>query len=303
MSNYDFSVIIPHRNSLNSLPRLLNSIPVSDKIQIVIVDNSENPIKASEVNSNRGFELYYSSPSRFAGGARNVGLEHARGKWLIFADADDFFSENAFEVFYSYLNAEEDLVYFKVDSVYDDDITSKSNRHLLFNGYIDQLEKHQISELECKLSYVVPWGKMVRSSLVFKNKIFFDEVLAANDVMFSTKVGAYSKKFTTDFRQVYVVTTRYSSLANRLDLPVVRSRFRSTIKRNLFLRSNKLMVKEASIMIYLYQASRFGCKVFLSFLLEAILNRQKLFVGMGRWLKTYRWIKANQITNARYITK
>ena len=300
---YDITVIVPQKNSLDSLPRLLDSIPVSEKIQVIIIDNSKKTIKTTDIKSERVFELYYSDYKRFAGGARNVGLEHAEGKWLIFADADDFFTKEAFDIFDSHLDAEEDLIYFKVDSVYDDDISKQSDRHLLFNSYIERFENKEICEIACKLSYVVPWGKMIRRDLVIRQDIKFDEVLAANDVMFSTKVGYYAQKFTTDYRSVYVVTTRCSSLANRLDLPVIQSRFNVAIKRNIFVRQKNMKNYEGSIMIYLYQASNFGVKVFFSFLWKAIKNRQNLFLGMGNWLKTYKSMLLNKKKNAKYLAK
>lgn len=44
-------------------------------------------------------ELFLTKEGRGAGYARNTGLSHAKGKWIIFADADDFFYENAFVEF------------------------------------------------------------------------------------------------------------------------------------------------------------------------------------------------------------
>lgn len=303
MYKFDFSVIIPQKDSLDSLPRLLNSIPASERIQVIIVDNSQTPIYKSDISSDKPFELFHSESSRFAGGARNVGIEHAEGKWLIFADADDFFTADAFNIFYSHFDSEADLIYFKVDSVYDDDITKKSDRHLMFNEYIERFQNKETSELSCKLAYVVPWGKMVRRSLVIEHQIEFDEVLAANDVMFSTKAGYYAEKFIADSRQVYIITTRKASLANRVDLPVVRSRFKTAIRRNLFIREKKIKNQEGSIMVFLYQSSKFGPKIFCEFLYEAIKNKQNLFIGMHNWLKTYKSIKANKKTNEKYISK
>lgn len=302
MNKIDFTIIIPQRNSLDSLPRLLNSIPANPSIQVVIVDNSENPIKKNDVKSERLFELYYSTPNRFAGGARNVALEHAKGEWIIFSDADDFFTEKAFDVFYSHLNDDKDLIYFKSESVYDDTL-EPSDRHLLFNSYIDKFISGEYTELDCKLAYLVPWGKMVRKSLIDEHNIRFDEVLAANDINFSTKVGFYSQKFAIDENAVYVITTRKASLANRLDLPVIQSRFRSTIRRNIFLKEVGLSYKRGSVMVYLYQSYKFGVFVLLSFVWEAIKNRQNLFLGMSNWLSTYRVMKRNQSINKKYISK
>ena len=97
------SVIIPQKNSLDTLGRLLGSIPVDDRIEIIIVDNSEVPITKSLINNHRDYQLLHSDPSRFAGGARNVGLAAAKGQWLVFSDADDFFAPNAFDYFFIYI--------------------------------------------------------------------------------------------------------------------------------------------------------------------------------------------------------
>lgn len=135
------------------------------------------------MKTNRPFQLFHSVPQSFAGGARNIGIDNAHGKWLIFADADDFFTPQAFDIFYSHLDDEADLIYFKSDSVYDDTL-EPSDRNVLFNGYIDDYVSGKLSEMGVRLSYLVPWGKMVRKDLVLQNSIRFDEVLAANDVYF-----------------------------------------------------------------------------------------------------------------------
>ena len=147
MCNIDFSIIIPQRKSLDSLPRLFKSIPVSDKIEVLLIDNSPEPISGKDVQTIHPFQLLHSNPHSFAGGARNIGLDNAHGKWLIFADADDFFTPQAFDIFYSHFADEEDLIYFKSDSVYDDTL-EPSNRNSLFNAYIDDYVLGKIDDIK-----------------------------------------------------------------------------------------------------------------------------------------------------------
>ena len=301
MIKCNFSVIIPHYNSLDSLPRLLDSIPVWDVIEVFVVDNSPNKISIADVKSSRTFSLLYSPNFRFAGGARNVGLDAAYGKWLIFADADDFFTPEAFDIFSSYVNSDKDLVYFKVKSVYDDTLLP-SDRDAIWNKVIDDFTNGSSDEISTRLSYVVPWGKMIRSELVRTNNISFDEVVAANDVMFSTKVGMNAKNFAVSKEYVYVVTTRAGSLANRRDFEVVKSRYLVAIRRNIYVRENGHRNKEGSIMYYLYTALKFGISPFLNFCWLAIKNKQNPFIGYKNWFKTFRNNRIESKVNKKYIT-
>jgi glycosyltransferase involved in cell wall biosynthesis len=99
MTNIIFSVIIPHKNRPDLLQYCLNSIPRRKDIQIIVVDDNSDEDK---VNFNKFpglddeyVEIYLTKEGKGAGYARNMGLKHAKGKWLLFADADDFFTENS----------------------------------------------------------------------------------------------------------------------------------------------------------------------------------------------------------------
>jgi glycosyltransferase involved in cell wall biosynthesis len=117
---YNFSVIIPHRDSVISLDLLFASIPNDELIEIILIDNSLKCITRADIGINRRYTLLYSDPSRGAGGARNVGIENAHGKWLVFADADDFFTPNAFKSFFSKLDSDADLIYTGMGGKYID---------------------------------------------------------------------------------------------------------------------------------------------------------------------------------------
>lgn len=103
---------------------------------------------------------------------------------------------------------------------------------------------------------------MIKRELVVQYNIRFDEVLAANDVYFSTLVGYYSKKFTIDTHEVYVITTRKGSLANRWDLPVIESRYHVALRRNLFLKKHGLKQNQGSVMFLFINQSRLALMFF-----------------------------------------
>lgn len=296
-----YSIIIPHKDSLDTIPRLLNSIPQRSDLEVILVDNSNTPITRDQILTDRDYTLYWSEPSRFAGGARNVGLEHAQGKWLVFADADDFFTPGAFDVFDSHAADDSDLIYFKSESVYDDTL-EPSDRHLLFNSYVEGYLQGKRDELGTRLAYVVPWGKMIKTDLVRQHDIKFDEVLAANDMYFSTLVGYYSNKFKVDEGVVYVITTRRASLANRRDLPVIKSRYLVSLRINSFLKTHGLGKRQGSVMLFFYQARKYGIKELLWFFKMAVKYKQNLFIGMKNWRRTLLQQRQNAKKNKAYIS-
>lgn len=296
------SIIIPQRNSLDSLPRLINSIPEREDIEVIVVDNTPVPISKNEINVNRDFILLHSSPERCAGGARNVGIEASHGEWLIFADADDFFEMGAFDTFLKYANSDSDLIYFLAKGVYDDTL-EQTDRGYMITRFVSDFRKGKIDETEARLSVLVPWAKMVRRALVDKYFIRFDEVLAANDVMFSTECAYYSNKFQAVEQVVYVVTTRRGSLANRRDLEILRSRYHVALRRNQFVKSHGFSDRQGSVMYHLFHAAGFSISIFLSFLGLAIKYRQNIFIGWRNWITTFLYWKNKDRENKKYVTK
>lgn len=296
------SVIIPQRDSLDTLPRLLNSIPQRDDIEVILIDNSAKKISKDLIGSNRDFRLLYSDPKRFAGGARNVGIEASCGEWLIFADADDFFTHRAFDVFLEYIKSPHDLLYFKAKGVYDDTL-EPTDRGVMWSTIVEDYKAKRINDKLARLLFLVPWAKMVKRELIDSRNIRFDEVIAANDVMFSTLCGFYSTSFNVVNTEVYYVTTRKGSLANRRSLEVLRSRYLVSLRRNDFLRIHGYGEMQSSVMYYVYNSISFGPKVFVKFIYTAFLFRQNLFIGWRNWFRTYKYCKNSDKKNEKYLLR
>lgn len=296
------SVIIPFKGTIYTLPRLVNSIPVDDRIEIILIENSDNPHDIGKLELNRDVIFISANESRFAGGARNVGIENSSGEWLIFADSDDFFEKDAFSIIYEYVDSEYDLIYFGCNSVYDDTLMP-SDRHLMFQGIVDNYLSGKENEMRTRLYHVVPWAKMVRRSLIEMHNIRFDEVIAANDMFFSTQAAYYAKAFHADARPIYVVTTRKGSLANRWNYDILKSRYIVGLRRNQFLKQHGLSKYQVSVMVYLQKALKMNISTFVEFVGLAIEYRQNIFVGVGNWLKTKKKIDKSDKTKSKYIVK
>ena len=189
----DYTVIIPHYNSSILLERLLKSIPSNGQFQIIVVDDNSKieEYKAIEaLQFNFSFELYHNE-GRYAGGARNTGLKYATGKWIMFADADDYFTVDARCLIEQYLNSDYDIVFFNVISKYSD-TGEDAYRATHVQSLIQKASsKNDLDVLRC--CYTAPWGKMIKRQLIQENDIRFDEVIAGNDMMFSVLCGIKAK--------------------------------------------------------------------------------------------------------------
>ena len=88
-----FSVIIPSLNEEYRLPLLLESLALQTKGNVeVIVNDSGSKDRTKEFAQNLGAKLpslrFITNPTKNVSAARNHGASIAKGKWLIFFDAD-----------------------------------------------------------------------------------------------------------------------------------------------------------------------------------------------------------------------
>src|SRR5699024_4759838 len=114
----DLTIIIPHYNSTNSLIKLLNSIPNKKNIEVIVIDDKSNKSEQIQlchiyrnVNSNVKI-IKNNTQKKGAGVCRNIGLKTAIGKWLLFADSDDFFVKSFYEKVEKYFNKDYEIIYF-----------------------------------------------------------------------------------------------------------------------------------------------------------------------------------------------
>lgn len=280
----NYSIIIPHftSNDTSLLKRAVDSIPQRDDIEVVVVDNSTLPIDLNLFNSRKNVLVLFSDNSKGAGRARNVGIEKSKGKWLLFLDADDFFTDNAFNAFDKYLDSNFDIIFFKMTSCYSDTY-EKAERH---RAYADIVEKYLINKDEYNLRYKFPspCAKMINSEFVKLNKIFYDEVPASNDVIFALKIGLKANVIFADYNEVYCATVNKGSITRTTSLRNLESQFDVRMRKNKILKENGL--RKDSSLIYLILISRkYGFKVFIKLLYKTIITGN-LFVGYNNWLNT-----------------
>ena len=289
-TNYTFSIIIPHRNSVKTLNRLFNTIPNNPDIEIILVDNSDGPLSKEEININRNYTLCWADPKRYAGGARNVGIENAHGKWLVFADADDYFTPNAFEDFYKFKDCEAEVVYFGMDGIFIE-TGERSTRGDSFTFLVKSYLNGDINEYTLRTSFPSPCSKLVRHELVERHAIRYDEVCANNDDYFALLVGYYAKKILAYDSLVYVYVASAGSIMHRRSEEVMKTRLEVILRCNQFKKRHGLKKYQGSVAYFMAEGIKYGPGVFFRFVKLIVKYRQNPFIGWRNWLMTAKRIK------------
>ena len=270
-----YSFIIPHHNSPILLNRCLDSIPQREDIEIIVVDDNSDVDQRPQI-SRQDVKLSYSDAehTKGAGRARNHALKTATGKWLVFADADDFFVPNFLDVLDEYKDADYEVVYHPakaVDTITLQEIPALLRRHNQFFANYDGTKQ---TEDYIRFKIHSPWWKMVRKELVEKYDIWFEEVPKGNDVFFTYQVGYFAKKIGVSSEPLYVYTFNRQGITNgkknkNIYLSVLRNK-KKTIEFYKFIGHSEWC--ESNRHYWLKMIKKDGIVVFLQTLFAYIIN-------------------------------
>lgn len=182
-----YSFIIPHHNNHELLLRCINSIPVRNDVEIIVVDdNSDDEKKPKKLRSDIKLISIDSKHTKGAGRARNYGLKIATGQWLLFADSDDFYEKGILEKLDYYLSDCIDLLFFKI--FYAWDISQGTSKwRSKYNEIIDKCiaSGHNPYWVKTvKHSIQAPWNFVVKRSYLIQLNATFEEKPKGNDAYF-----------------------------------------------------------------------------------------------------------------------
>ena len=287
MTNPDLSIIIPHHDIPDLLVRCLKSIPNRNNVEIIVIDdNSQNADKYLDEYdelSRPDVQFIKTTTGRGAGYARNIGLELAKGKWLLFADSDDFFVEDFYDVVSCYFDSSYDMVLFKAESV-DNETLQPTVRNENINLRIDQALSGEYDARAVALRVHSPWCRLIRRGFIEENAIRFDEVKASNDTMFSTKATCLAHLIGFSDTPIYVVTQRPGSLwdLRKSNPENYLTRLKVFIERNHYVK--QFGYRQTFILKIVFAALGISASLFVRALVISIKNGG-LFQGMGDYIE------------------
>jgi len=211
---YNFSIVIPHKNTPDLLERCLDSIPVREDVQVIIVDDNSDADKVDFTSfpgrDRAGIDLIFSKGKngKGPGYARNVGLSKAKGSWIIFADSDDYFTDEFSGLLDKYLQSDQEVIFFKCRRQDENGIIKD---YPLINDQINEAIKTGNTD---GIVYGVPcpWGKFIKRDFLEKNNIRYQEIIGGDDILFSIQIAIRLSNMLIAEDSLYCVVDRQGSL-------------------------------------------------------------------------------------------
>ena len=197
----DITIIIPMKDTEDQIMKCLDSIKINtlsrDRYEVIIIDDASK--QPSEFLSEKyDIHYFYSKKSLGAGGARNLGLRMARGKYICFIDSDDWISYDYLEKGLTYMDqCASEIGMFTLKREYDDikDIIYKCKYNTLLQLGSEESIKIMAKEYNFDVN-IVPstTNKIYLRQFLIDNNIFFPENRKFEDLLFSIKTMLAASK-------------------------------------------------------------------------------------------------------------
>lgn len=192
------SIIMPVYNVEKYLRQCLDSLfsQTLEEIEIIAVNDgsTDNCLQILEEYQRTHPQIMkvYTTENRGVSHARNYGMKHARGEYILFVDSDDYIDKDMCKKLYGKAIADNnDLVICTRYNVYEDMRTGVLKHELIKLGHINS--NFNLRDHRYELAHILPfpWDKLFRRELILGME--FPENMRFEDLVFAYKVVVKAK--------------------------------------------------------------------------------------------------------------
>ena len=196
------SIIVPFNNGKQYLERCLKNINKIeyDDYEIILIDDfsKDNSKQISKKYNNKKY-FYTNEETTGVGNARNLGIEKARGKYVMFADVDDTIEEDLFINLEKYMNQDIDMIKYKMKIIKDREFYADGPTFEITNGE-EAFNKLCFKDkyLDSPCLYLIKKELFERTNLYFEKNVYHEDfgliplLLANAKNVVSTDVYGYN---------------------------------------------------------------------------------------------------------------
>lgn len=188
------SVIIPVYNSQKYIKQCLDSVlnQTLKETQIICVDDgsTDDSVKIIKKYAKKDSRVsLIKQENQYAGAARNNGLTHAVGEYVVFFDSDDFFEKDMLRSMYEKAVGDGAQICLCSGRLYNERTGEyKSVQHYLNVKYLPEKTPFSASDISARIfNAIAPnaWTKMFKRDYVTANGFRFQQIKKTNDLFFS----------------------------------------------------------------------------------------------------------------------
>ena len=204
-TNVSISIIVPAYNCVQYLPQCIDSLlnQTFHDFELIIIDDGSTDGTfelAKQYEKSHSCITAIQQPHKFAGVARNHGLEAARGDYVIFLDGDDYFEPTLLEDSYSAItNTDADICVFGAYQLNNKTGEVKPMNHTCRVNLCPNTPtfNHLTNprNIFC-FTTPAPWTKMFKRSFIEEHRLQFQDTRSANDLRFVFTALAIADKIT-----------------------------------------------------------------------------------------------------------
>lgn len=190
MNSITLSIIIAVHNNSKTLKKCLdsfyNKVKTFKNVEIICINDHSSDSSIEIIKKYKNIRVFNSN-KRGLGNSRNCGIEHSKGKFLWFIDADD--EINGVELNNSFLeklkNCKTEVILLGVEK-----INGKKQVFLVNKAegiYSLHGDTSRNNSLFKDNIFNNSWNKLYKREIILKNNLKFDDVSSVEDIMFNCK--------------------------------------------------------------------------------------------------------------------
>ena len=195
------SIIVPFNNGKNYLERCLKNLSkIEYDYEIILVDDFSKDNSEQIAKKYNNIKYFYTNEETTGvGNARNLGIEKASGKYIMFVDVDDTIEKDLFINLEKYMNQDIDMVKYKMKIIKDKEFYADGPTFEVTNGE-EAFNKLCFKDkyLDSPCLYLIKKELFERTNLCFEKNVYHEDfgliplLLANAKTVVSTDVYGYN---------------------------------------------------------------------------------------------------------------